>query len=61
MKESGVGRRHGEDGILKYTEAQTVAIQRVMPLAPPRFVREETFARWMPRLLGLMRNISRRH
>src|SRR6478752_7335314 len=34
MKDSGLGRRHGSEGILKYTEAQTVAQQRLMPLAP---------------------------
>ncbi|HET9011468.1 MAG TPA: aldehyde dehydrogenase family protein, partial [Gemmatimonadaceae bacterium] len=55
MKESGVGRRHGAEGILKYTEAQTVAIQRGMPLAPPRFVAERTYAAMMPRLLRAMR------
>ena len=34
MKDSGLGRRHGSEGILKYTEAQTVAHQRIMPMAP---------------------------
>lgn len=29
---SGIGRRHGTEGILKYTEAQTVAIHRWLPL-----------------------------
>ena len=38
MKASGLGRRHGADGILKYTEAQTVAVQRLLPIAPPRGV-----------------------
>ena len=28
MKESGIGRRHGAEGILKFTEPQTVAVQR---------------------------------
>jgi acyl-CoA reductase-like NAD-dependent aldehyde dehydrogenase len=28
MGDSGVGRRHGPDGLLRYTEAQTVAAQR---------------------------------
>ncbi|WP_254271951.1 succinic semialdehyde dehydrogenase [Haloarcula marina] len=32
--DSGIGRRHGGDGIRKYTETQTVATQRVHPLAP---------------------------
>ncbi|MDT0308523.1 succinic semialdehyde dehydrogenase [Streptomyces sp. DSM 44917] len=34
MGDSGLGRRHGAEGILKYTEAQTVAEQRLLPLAP---------------------------
>jgi len=34
-KDSGVGSRHGEHGILKYTNAQTVALQRLLPIAPP--------------------------
>lgn len=29
MKASGLGRRHGDVGILKYTEAQTVAVQNI--------------------------------
>ena len=34
MKVSGVGRRHGPEGMLKYTEAQTVAVQRGIPVGP---------------------------
>ena len=34
MKDSGMGRRHGAEGILKYTEAQTVAVQHLVPIAP---------------------------
>jgi succinate-semialdehyde dehydrogenase / glutarate-semialdehyde dehydrogenase len=38
MGDSGVGRRHGADGLLRYTEAQTVAVQkRALPYpAKPR-------------------------
>lgn len=32
MKQSGIGRRHGPEGLLKYTESQTVAAQYVLPL-----------------------------
>lgn len=36
FKQSGLSRRHGEIGILKYTEPQTVAVQRWVPaFAPP--------------------------
>lgn len=30
MGDSGLGRRHGDEGLLKYTESQTVATQRVL-------------------------------
>lgn len=35
MKASGIGRRHGPDGILKYTESQTVSTARLLNLDPP--------------------------
>lgn len=57
MKESGVGRRHGAEGILKYTETQTIAAQRGLPLAPPPSVSEAAFERWMARLVRIMRHI----
>lgn len=34
FKQSGLGRRHGPEGLLKFTEAQTVVLQRLGPLAP---------------------------
>ena len=33
-KLSGLGRRHGQDGILKYTESQTLSAQRFRPIGP---------------------------
>jgi succinate-semialdehyde dehydrogenase/glutarate-semialdehyde dehydrogenase len=33
MGQSGLGRRHGPEGIVKYTEAQTVAEQRLISLS----------------------------
>ena len=38
MGASGVGRRHGDEGLLKYTEAQTVATQRIMHMGGPSFL-----------------------
>jgi aldehyde dehydrogenase (NAD+)/succinate-semialdehyde dehydrogenase/glutarate-semialdehyde dehydrogenase len=32
MKASGLGRRHGTTGLLRYTEPQTVAVQRLTSL-----------------------------
>ncbi|MGN6605740.1 MAG: succinic semialdehyde dehydrogenase [Jatrophihabitans sp.] len=43
MGNSGVGRRHGAEGLLKYTEAQTVA-QAVVPLDAPAWLPKEHFA-----------------
>ncbi|HEY3188686.1 MAG TPA: succinic semialdehyde dehydrogenase [Solirubrobacteraceae bacterium] len=34
MKASGLGRRHGAHGIQKYTEEQTIVVQRLLPIAP---------------------------
>ncbi|MFJ8868190.1 succinic semialdehyde dehydrogenase [Streptomyces sp. NPDC102473] len=55
MKESGLGRRHGSEGILKYTEAQTVAQQRLMPLAPAFGMDDEKYTAFMSRSLKAMK------
>ncbi|GAA2971180.1 MULTISPECIES: succinic semialdehyde dehydrogenase [Streptomyces] len=55
MKDSGLGRRHGSEGILKYTEAQTVAQQRLMPLAPSFGMDDEKYAAFMSRSLKAMK------
>jgi acyl-CoA reductase-like NAD-dependent aldehyde dehydrogenase len=55
MQQSGLGRRHGDEGILKFTETQTVAVQRLLPPAPSHGMSAATFARWLTRLLRLLR------
>jgi succinate-semialdehyde dehydrogenase/glutarate-semialdehyde dehydrogenase len=55
MKDSGLGRRHGSEGVLKYTEAQTIAEQRLLPLAPSLGMDDEGYARFMSRSLRLMK------
>lgn len=55
MGQSGLGRRHGSEGILKYTEAQTVATQRLLPLAPSSGMSDETYAALMTKALGAMK------
>jgi len=55
MGDSGVGRRHGSEGILKYTEPQTVAVQRLVPMAPSFGMDDEGYARLMTRALGAMK------
>jgi succinate-semialdehyde dehydrogenase/glutarate-semialdehyde dehydrogenase len=46
FKDSGIGRRHGAEGIRKYTEAQTVAVQRLLPIAAPPQANGARFA-WL--------------
>lgn len=60
MGTSGVGRRHGSEGLLKYTEAQTVATQRLLPIAPPRGVGQATFAKVMFASIKAMRALPGR-
>lgn len=55
MGDSGLGRRHGSEGILKYTEAQTVAQQRLMPLGPAFGMDDEKYAAFMTRSLRVMK------
>ncbi|PRY00046.1 succinic semialdehyde dehydrogenase [Allonocardiopsis opalescens] len=44
MKRSGLGRRHGAEGLLRYTEAQTIASQHYVPLSGPPGMRGDTYA-----------------
>jgi succinate-semialdehyde dehydrogenase/glutarate-semialdehyde dehydrogenase len=54
MKDSGAGRRHGAEGILKYTEAQTVAVQHWLPIGPPPGVSNARYTRLVKGALKLM-------
>ncbi|MEU3045620.1 succinic semialdehyde dehydrogenase [Streptomyces sp. NPDC006984] len=60
MKDSGLGRRHGSEGILKYTEAQTVAQQRVLALAPSFGMDDERYAALMSTSLRAMKALRLR-
>ena len=55
MRDSGLGRRHGAHGIQKYTEEQTVAVQRLLPIAPPPMVGQKLWGRAMTASLRLLR------
>jgi succinate-semialdehyde dehydrogenase/glutarate-semialdehyde dehydrogenase len=57
MKASGLGRRHGAEGIHKYCEPQTVAVQRLLPIAPPPGVDQELWDRAMTASLRLLRRL----
>ena len=58
MGESGVGRRHGSQGLQKYTEAQSVAVQRLHPIAPPRGFSNQRYAELMTRAIALLNKVN---
>ncbi|WP_037304061.1 succinic semialdehyde dehydrogenase [Amycolatopsis orientalis] len=60
MKESGVGRRNGAEGLLKYTEAQAIALQRGMPLRPGRGIPPKLWTRSLSAGLKVLRRLPRR-
>jgi succinate-semialdehyde dehydrogenase/glutarate-semialdehyde dehydrogenase len=57
MKDSGLGRRHGREGLLKFTEAQTIAAQHLVPLGPPPGLSAGQYARLLTWALRLRRRI----
>ncbi|MFJ6514035.1 succinic semialdehyde dehydrogenase [Streptomyces sp. NPDC091406] len=60
MGDSGLGRRHGAEGILKYTEPQTVAHQRIQGFTPPSRISPETWAGLLTGALTAMKTIGMR-
>lgn len=53
--ESGLGSRHGAAGITKYTEAQTIATQRIMGYGTPSFL---THKQWSDALTLFVRGMK---
>jgi succinate-semialdehyde dehydrogenase/glutarate-semialdehyde dehydrogenase len=56
--DSGLGRRHGAEGLLKYTDVQTIATQRLLPIAPLPGMSEETWAKTLTVALWAMRRLG---
>ncbi len=59
MRESGMGRRQGSEGIHRYTESQSVATQRGIRFAPMFGMSDESYARLMTANLRLMKKLGR--
>jgi succinate-semialdehyde dehydrogenase / glutarate-semialdehyde dehydrogenase len=60
MKNSGVGRRHGSEGLLKYTEVQTVASQRWFGFEPVGRMSYERYAAMLSRSMKAMKRLRLR-
>jgi acyl-CoA reductase-like NAD-dependent aldehyde dehydrogenase len=59
MRSSGLGRRQGSEGMLRFTEPQSVATQRVTPVAPRFGVSDERYAKAMTFALRVMNKLGR--
>jgi aldehyde dehydrogenase (NAD+)/succinate-semialdehyde dehydrogenase/glutarate-semialdehyde dehydrogenase len=55
VKQSGVGARHGDSGLLKYTDVQNVAVLKKQVLGAPEGVPFDQYARTTLKSLAIMR------
>jgi succinate-semialdehyde dehydrogenase / glutarate-semialdehyde dehydrogenase len=58
MRSSGLGRRHGAEGILSYTQAQNVTVQRLLGFGPPLGLGHEQWADALTTSLKLMKRLG---
>lgn len=59
MRESGMGRRQGAEGLLRYTETQSVATQRGLRFGPSFGMSDESYARFMTGSLRVLKKLGR--
>ena len=60
MRQSGMGRRQGAEGIHRYTESQSVGTQRVLRFAPMLGVSDQTYAKVMTLNLRILNKLGRK-
>ena len=59
MKNSGLGRRQGRDGIRRFVDVQSVATQNGFPLAPSHGLDGKSFTAVMTGVLKVMKKVGR--
>ncbi len=59
MKQSGLGRRQGREGIRRFVEVQSVATQRGIPIAPSHGMNAERFSRALTGAMRVLRRTGR--
>jgi succinate-semialdehyde dehydrogenase/glutarate-semialdehyde dehydrogenase len=59
MRQSGMGRRQGSEGIHRYTETQAVASQALLRFSPQYGLDDEQYAKVMTWSLRLMKKMGR--
>lgn len=55
---SGLGRRHGPEGLLKYTEYKTVSVQRLQGFARPDAVSDKVWGDGLIKSVALMKRLG---
>jgi succinate-semialdehyde dehydrogenase/glutarate-semialdehyde dehydrogenase len=58
MGASGLGRRHGDEGMLKYTEVQTIATQRALGFDPQFGWSDERWGDTLAQVMGIMKRLG---
>jgi len=58
MKSSGLSRRHGVEGITKYTESQNVTAQYGVGFTAPFGLSDERWASWLTAALRAMKRLG---
>ena len=59
FKASGLGRRHGKEGLYRFTEPQTVALERMFPLSGPSWLPRGGYARIVTGVLYCLKGLMR--
>lgn len=59
MRQSGMGRRQGAEGIHRYTETQTVGTQRAVPFGPAYGLSDERWATMMTASSKVLKKLGR--
>ena len=57
VKASGMGHRHGPEGLYQFMHSHTIAEQRLHPIAPAGPLDQKTFAKAMSGALQVMRSL----
>ncbi len=57
MGDSGLGRRHGSEGLLKYTESQTIATQRILGFGAPFGWSDERWGETLVTMVGALKRL----
>jgi len=59
MRQSGLGRRQGAEGVLRFTETQSVATQRMTRIAPSYGLSDERYGALMTTSLRVLKKLGR--